>query len=81
MPQAPNPGTKHAPQTWAIYHPLEAQVAEALAKTGEVVLLDPADVPDILQVNNTGESVLCAAIVPGEKLAKFHRMLSDAYAA
>ena len=79
MPEVRNDGTQHAPQTWAIYNRLEATVAEALVKSGEVELLKPQQVPENLKTNNVGEPVLCAVIVPGNKLARFHRLLSDAY--
>jgi hypothetical protein len=81
MPQAANTSTKHASQIWAIYHRLEEEVAEALATAGEVVLLGPPDIPDILKFNNVGEPALCAVVITGDKLAKFHRSLADAYAA
>lgn len=80
MPQAGNPGTKHEAQTWAIYHRIEAEVAEGLIKSGEITRIAPADIHEVLRVNDRGEPVLSAVIVPGDKLSKFHQLLAEVYA-
>jgi hypothetical protein len=80
MPETANAGTKHRDQIWAIYHPLELAVAETLAKAGEVDLVPPSEVPQLLQLNNLGEPVLGAMVIRGNKLARVHQVLAAAYA-
>jgi len=73
--------SQHAAQRWAIYSSVEQSVAMALAKAGEVELSLPPDIPERFKVNDAGRPVLCLMIIPGERLAKVHRALADAYSA
>jgi hypothetical protein len=80
MPETAKAGTKHRDQIWAIYYPLELTVAETLAKAGEVALLPPSEVPQLLQLNNLGDPALGAMLIRGDKLARVHQVLAAAYA-
>ena len=79
MQESGTGNTRHASQTWAIYYEVEVAVAEQMAKAGDIELLPSPQVPESLKVNNVGDPALCAVIIPGDKLSKFHSLLALAY--
>jgi len=73
--------SQHAAQRWALYAAVEHSVAKALARAGEVELSLPPDIPERFKVNDAGRPILGLLTIPGERLARVHRALAEAYSA